>query len=522
MSHKTDYAAVTASRPPRMETVRFHFWHEGENAMTDLSIVAQLPLWPVDHWPPKRPEKRPSLHTFWQHPERRPAFVRDCAPAQRLLDLVGPLDWERVPERNLTRDWGQATIPQTALIAALLLGLNDGRRSMSALQTYLMDHPALIWLLGFPLQPAPNHPLGFNAPASLPTARHLTHLQRLLPNAALQCLLTDSVRLIRAELLGLGVPPPECVSLDTKHILAWVKENNPKAYVPDRFNKARQPAGDPDCRLGCKRRSNQGTAPATPTRHPVAARGHTRGEFYWGYGSGVVVTKIPRWGEFVLAELTQPFDQGDVTYFFPLMRHVEDRLGDRPRIGTFDAAFDAWYVYAYFHRESDPAGGFAAVPFAEKGGYKANGRQFSPEGLPLCAAGRAMPLQFTYTDRTTCLIEHERGKYRCPLPRQPSGRVACPVRHANAKRGGCTAMMPTSIGARLRYALDRQSDRYKDAYRQRTAVERINSQAVALGIERPHLRNGAAIANQNTLIYVLINLRFLQRLRQRQPDESPG
>ena len=49
--------------------------------------------------------------------------------------------------------------------------------------------------------------------------------------------------------------PPECVSLDTKHILAWVKENNPKAYVPNRFNKARQPAGDPDCRLGCKRRS---------------------------------------------------------------------------------------------------------------------------------------------------------------------------------------------------------------------------------------------------------------------------
>jgi hypothetical protein len=36
---------------------------------------------------------------------------------------------------------------------------------------------------------------------------------------------------------------------------------------------------------------------------------------------------------------------------------------------------------------------------------------------------------------------------------------------------------------------------------------------VAFGIERPHLRNGSAIANQNTLIYVLVNLRFLQRLR---------
>ena len=77
-------------------------------------------------------------------------------------------------------------------------------------------------------------------------------------------------------------------------------------------------------------------------------------------------------------------------------------------------------------------------------------------------------------------------------------------------------MMPTSIGARLRYTLDRESDEYQRLYRQRSAVERINSQAVALGIERPQLRNGHAITNQNTLIYILINLRFWHRLRQAQ------
>lgn len=80
--------------------------------------------------------------------------------------------------------------------------------------------------------------------------------------------------------------------------------------------------------------------------------------------------------------------------------------------------------------------------------------------------------------------------------------------------------MPTRIGARLRYTLDRDSDRRKEIYRQRVAVERINSQAVALGIERPHLRNGHAIANQNTLIYVLINLRFLQRLREGHAEDN--
>jgi hypothetical protein len=183
-----------------------------------------------------------------------------------------------------------------------------------------------------------------------------------------------------------------------------------------------------------------------------------------------------------------------------------------------DTLFDAFYVYEYFHRPDDPAA-FAAIPFSEKGGYKAGERQFSPRGLPLCKAGLPMPLKFTFTDRTSALIVHERGKYVCPLrtPDAPTDAV-CPINHKNWAKQGCTAMMPTSIGARIRYQLDREGQAYKDIYKQRTATERINAQAVALGIERPHLRNGQAIANRNTLIYILINLRFLQRIRQRLPE----
>jgi hypothetical protein len=485
--------------------------------MTDQPIVTQLPLLPDSLWPPKKSENQPNLHTYWQDREHLPGFVTACPTTMRCLELLGPLDWANFPERNLQRNWGQTTIPYRALVAAELVKLNEGLPSFGKLQQFLEEHSGFIWLLGFPLHPAPNHPLGFNALASLPTHRHLTRMLRHLPNAALQYLLANSVRLILAELAAKGALPVECVSLDTKHILAWVKENNPKTYVTERFNKNKQPAGDPDCRLGCKRRHNQ---VVTPAHQAVPATTVQVGEYYWGYGSGVVVTKVPEWGEFVLAELTQPFDQGDVTYFFPLMHQVEARLGKKPRFGTFDAAFDAWYVYAYFYRENDPRGGFAAVPFSEKGGYKANGRQFTPDGLPICAAGLAMPRKFTYTDRTTSLIEHERGKYVCPLLFPSQTAKTCPVHHKNWKKGGCTATMPTSIGARLRYTLDRDHDVYKQLYRQRSAVERINSQAVNLGIERPHLRNQQAIANQNTLIYLLINLRFLQRLRAGQPEDD--
>lgn len=482
--------------------------------MSDGPSVAQLPLFPEALLPPKTSRKWPSLHTSWRHAQDLPGFVRDAPTIMRILELLGPLDWDGFPERNLQRNWGQPTLPYSALVAAELIRLNEDLASTQKLRRFLKEHPGFIWLLGFPLVPAPNHPLGFNPQASLPTPRHLNRLVRRLPNAVLQFLLADSVRLILAELQRLQAPAIDCVSLDTKHIVAWVVENNPKTYVADRFNKDKQPRGDPDCRLGCKRRHNRAAPSATPTRNPRSAKQLKVGEYYWGYGSGVVVAKVAGFGEFVLAERTQPFDQGDVTYFFPLMQQTEDRLGARPRYATFDAAFDAWYVYAYFYRENDPEYGFAAVPFSEKGNYKAKQRQFAPNGWPLCQAGLAMPLKFTYTDRTTCLIEHERGKYVCPLRFPTRTARACPVRHPQWKKGGCSAMMPTSMGARIRHTLDRDSERYKHIYRQRTAVERINAQAVALGIERPHLRNGTAIANRNTLIYLLINLRFLLRLRQ--------
>lgn len=62
--------------------------------MTGPSHVVQLALWSETDWPPKRPEKRPSLHTSWRERAALPRFVRDCPVAMRSLDLLGPLDWD--------------------------------------------------------------------------------------------------------------------------------------------------------------------------------------------------------------------------------------------------------------------------------------------------------------------------------------------------------------------------------------------------------------------------------------------
>ena len=173
----------------------------------------------------------------------------------------------------------------------------------------------------------------------------------------------------------------------------------------------------------------------------------------------------------------------------------------------------SFYIHEYFH--SDDHDGFAAIPFAQRGGYH---RTFDDQGLPLCQAGLPMPRKYSFRSKTT-LFEHERGRYVCPLLFPDKTGQLCPVEHKQWPKGGCTTM-PTSIGARLRYQLDRDSDAYKKVYNQRTASERINSQAEALDIERPKLRNFQAIANQNTLIYVLINLRGFHRIRRKKADRQ--
>jgi hypothetical protein len=471
--------------------------------------------------------ERPDLHTLAAQAAFLPALVRHSPVALRSLDLLGPLAWDRFPERNLT--WQPWPVPYRALAAACLIKLDQQIGSMGRLRQFLLDNPALIWLAGFPLHLSPGRTPGFVPQDSLPTARHLTRMLRELPNSACQFLLADSVRLLQTALAAHGVRLGDCISGDTKHILAWVKENNPKAYVADRFDKTKQPQGDPDCKLGCKKRHNK-TGPVvepqppakTPARNPVPAKTIQIGEFYWGYASGVIACKVPGWGEFVLAELTQPFNQPDVSYFYPLMEQTEARLGFRPPFAAFDAAFDAFYVYEYFAPPADqpPAAphGFAAVPFSERGGHRL---RFDAQGLPLCQADFAMPLRYTFTDKSH-LFEYQAGRYVCPLRYPEQTGQECPANHKNWPKGGCTTTIPLSVGARLRYQIDRDSDQYKEVYKQRTATERINAQATELGIERPKLRNGPAIANLNTLIYVLINLRALQRIRQIETGQAAG
>jgi hypothetical protein len=85
---------------------------------------------------------------------------------------------------------------------------------------------------------------------------------------------------------------------------------------------------------------------------------------------------------------------------------------------------------------------------------------------------------------------------------------ACPKLVSNHGQG-CHKDPHWEIGGLQRVMLDRTSPLYHAVYTQRTACERINSQAKRLGVERPRVRNGRSVANLNTLIYLVVNVRAL-------------
>jgi hypothetical protein len=129
-----------------------------------------------------------------------------------------------------------------------------------------------------------------------------------------------------------------------------------------------------------------------------------------------------------------------------------------------------------------------------------------PDGVPLCA--KELRMQPTYP------FKHPSGyhaqRFRCPLLFPQVTGEHCD--HEQFGKGkGCVKDVNWEMGGQMRVTLDRDNPLYKAIYTQRTSCERINSQAQALGIERPKVRNIRSVRNLNTLIYLIINVRALNR-----------
>lgn len=196
--------------------------------------------------------------------QRALALLRERDPlVQRYRAFFAHLNWSVVPERDATRAWpGLSPQPTAAYVKVLLIKLCEHKEYVTQVRRFLGDHPLLVLEIGFRPVPDPTQPYGFDVERTLPGDRWLRHWQQHLNNALLHALLQPTVQALRAAIPGLG----QTVAYDVKHSYAWVQQNDAKAYVPDRYNPARQPTSGVACRLGVKTSSNQVAADGTATR----------------------------------------------------------------------------------------------------------------------------------------------------------------------------------------------------------------------------------------------------------------
>ncbi len=418
---------------------------------------------------------------------------------QQLLDVdpvvqdyrafFSALDWTLVDQWHAARSArGRPPHPESAYLKAFLVRIREGMSYTSQLRRFLLKHPLLVIELGFQLALDPSAPYGFDCQHTLPSEVRLRQKLRTLDQNLLQDLLAATVAALQAEIPGLG----ETVAFDVKHIFAWVRENNPNVYVKGRFDVTHIPKGDPDCRLGVKKSSNQEQPDGSTKVKKVSL---------FGYGTGVAACTDPVYGDVVLAEYTLPFNEADVTYYRPLYQRAVVALDRFPTHVAADAAYDFWYVY-----ETVAHGpGIAAIPLNNHGHEPV---RHDPDGTPYCSKGLRMhpTFQFQHTNG------YRAQRFRCPLLVPERTGETC--EHAQFVKGrGCVKDPNWEKGGLMRVLLDRDSPLYRVVYHQRTACERINSQAQALGIERPKVRNGHSVRNLNTLIYLIINVRALQKAK---------
>jgi hypothetical protein len=398
-------------------------------------------------------------------------------------------DWSLVQDWQAHRSGrGRPPHPESAYLKAGLVRIKEGLRYSTDLRDFLLKHPLLVIELGFRLHLDPQAPYGFDVEQTVPSRYWLGEKLRQFDQSLLQDLLAATVTALQAEVPGLG----ETIAFDVKHIYAWVRENNPRVYVKGPFNVKYIPKGDPDCRLGIKKSSNQ--------EQPDGSKKEKK-ESLFGYGSGVAACTDPVYGDIVLAEYTQPFNAADVSFFRPLFRRAVLAADQRPTHIAADAAFDYWYVY-----ETVAHGpGIAAIALNNHGHEPVVRDR---HGTPSCSRGLPMHPSFTFAHTNG----YRAQRFRCPLLFPEPTEQTCD--HEQFQKGkGCVKDCNMEKGGLMRSLLERDGPLYHAVYNQRTAAERINSQAKEWGIERPKVRNIRSVRNLNTLIYLIINVRTLAKAK---------
>ena len=316
------------------------------------------------------------------------------------------------------------------------------------------------------------HLCGFDITQPLPSYWTFRRYIRNIDNNILKLVMKGQI----LELVKMKLVDGSFIGLDATPNIANTKLNNPKSFIPNKFDKANHPKSDKDCSLGVHTASNQHT--------------DRNYEFYWGYKNHILIdciTGLP------IFEMTTGASTADSTVATDILKdtNVFFSLNECSFIG--DAGYDIKEIY---NTVRNVYHGEAYIPINPR---NTNDPELLPVGNPICEAELAMHRDGKFSSRNRTL-----QKFCCPFKRSKS--CACPIHHVKWNNGkkwrGCTKYITISDDYRL--SIDRKSNDFKSVYKLRTECERYNSRFKATGQERLWVRNFNSTQNLNSFAHIAL------------------
>lgn len=437
----------------------------------------------------------PQINLFsWQEID----VASDLDRLRLVLAVLPDEDLMRYLERRRGR--GRDDYPIRPVWNALIAGIIFQHKSAASLLRELWRNGELRDLCGFdPIQGG----------AAVPSADAFGRFLELLMNAQerLRNIFDELVEQLKEELPDLGAK----LAVDSKAI-----PSHGKPVADEEKKKEDDRRHDTDADWGKK------------TYKGVRADGSTWEKVtkWFGYKLHLVVDSV--------YELPLDFElttasASDTTHLPPLVEQLEEK---HPQIAARAEELSADKGYDSAANNRDLYDDYDIKPIIDKRTMWKDGeltRPLDPDRVDQFVydeTGRVYcvcPATGEMRDMFHCGFEKDRLaiKYRCPaaaLGVDCKGRVEC---EANACVGefGRTVRVPLELDRRIFTPIARHTEKWKTAYKCRTAVERVNSRIdQVLGFEHHYIRGLKKMETRLTLALIVMLAMALGRIRQKQPE----
>ena len=400
-----------------------------------------------------------------------PECIPPRATYEKLFDNLSPF-----PTKCTGR--GRPPVSKRTLLKGLIYRNLRGIHKLVELEFELLNNPSIA------------EPLGLDPLKKPPSDERFSEFLRSNPNGYFQAITEALVQ----ELINEGVISGRGVGLDSCPIEAYVKENNLKTSIKDRYKKHRLLPGDKDARLGV----------SIHFPSPFKRKVH----YFWGYRNHII-TDLD--SELPLVEITLQANKDEKKVALPLIKRLRQAFSLPIEVVAGDANYDVKDILQYIIEDMKAEAMIPRNPRNMQNTPYTVRRDvvYCQADLPMHRKGKMTTKGITYL------------QYNCPLhwSKEFNGQyLLCPAGHPKfLEQKGCNVLirMTPSIREKINYG----TQSFKKNYKKRTSVERVFSRLLAISMQNPTVKGLRPIRNHCTIAHITVLLVALTAHRMGYKDK---